>query len=98
VASDAVSGRHGNAAPHAASAALRAAAVCAFPPPPVRAAAARPAPAPAAPERIQRREQNRLDRRFASLDGRELSSPLFRLHRRGIHIHTRYTYTHRLNQ
>ena len=94
MAADAVPcGGDGNAAPHVAASALRAAALRALPPPPppspVRGAArAEPTPAAAAAsppsERIRRREQNHLDRRFASLDGRKLSPSLFRFHRRGI--------------
>lgn len=86
VGSNAVScGGDGNAAPHVVASTLRAAAIYALPPsPPVPARAARATSAPArAPAWIQRREQDRVGRRFASLDGRKLSQSLFRFHRRG---------------
>ena len=75
---DAVPGSgDGNAAPHDAASALRAAAALhGLPPVPAAGAAS-------APPGIQRREQDRLGRRFASLDGRKLSPPLFRFQRRG---------------
>ncbi|KOM39271.1 hypothetical protein LR48_Vigan03g265300 [Vigna angularis] len=58
VAPDAVSGGHGNTTPHDASVALCAAAIHAFPSSLVRVATC---PALATSERVQRREQNRLD-------------------------------------
>jgi len=83
VDADAVPGSgDGNAAPHDAASTLRSSAAAALHglPPLPTTAAARPARAPSG---IQCREQDRLGRRFASLDGRKLSPPLFRFQRRG---------------